>query len=134
MDFNVIKRNPMKLYLIFFLHWSKSLFNIDEASKNTGIWQPELQDLQQEFSCQICVTQLQLFQHFHERKMAFHRLQGAPRLPRTRPLSQGVWEYARIYRPTSDILGLQNFPGSSLVPVKGQGTVSGCGIAGTLKF
>lgn len=68
----------MKLYLIFCIHWSKSLFNIDEASKNTGIWQPELQDSRQEFSCQIYVTQLQLFQHFHERKMSFHRLQGAP--------------------------------------------------------
>ena len=49
------------------------------------------------------ITQLQLFQYFHERKLSLHRRQGAPRLPRSRPLSQKVREHAASHQPTSDM-------------------------------
>lgn len=97
------------MYLIIPIHGRKSLFNTDQANENTGVWQPQLQDSWQGFSGQTWITQLQLFQYFHEREMSFHRLQGTARLPRNKPLSQKVRECAGIHRPTSYILGRLTF-------------------------
>ena len=130
-----MKSNLRKLYLIIPIHRRKSLFNIDPASENTGVWQPELQDSQQGFSCQTCITQFQLFQYLCKRKMSFHRLRGAPRLPRRRPLSQKVPECARTQSPPLTFSSGWASPGTSLVlssdSCQEPGSGCGCGTPAT---